>query len=285
MGGILVIVSLFTFRITLVSGTINGLIFSASVAHTGLLDILAMKNPKHSILKSYTKFISVVLHWLNLQAGFSVCLYNGMDAIVKTAVQPIFCIYLFLLVILIGLISRYSQRLSNLISSSAIPVLATTIHISFSHLCISAIESFMWNSVFVENGTTIMVERVWLIDGNVQYFDVRHVALMVSAGVVTISLTLPYLVLVTFGLQLMHISFINKYFKPILDVVYAPVPGISAILVRGSPVLAVICPPDTRFLLRVQLSYSVHYQRHRAGWLHNQPSIRRSFQEPDHQRA
>lgn len=81
MAGILIIVLLMVLNLTVSSGTLNGLIFYANV--------IRASNATY-FQSSSGCFLSTFIAWLNLDLGIETCLYNGLDAYVKTWLQFFF---------------------------------------------------------------------------------------------------------------------------------------------------------------------------------------------------
>ena len=73
--GILLVVSILVLNLTVAVGTLNGLIFYANIISTNTSIFLPTAN---------LKFLSVFLSWLNLEVGFDVCFYDGMNNYWKT---------------------------------------------------------------------------------------------------------------------------------------------------------------------------------------------------------
>lgn len=73
--GVLLVIVLLVFNMTVTVGLINGIIFYAN--------IIAASN---SAISSNTEpnFPTLFVAWLNLDIGFDVCFYDGLDAYVKT---------------------------------------------------------------------------------------------------------------------------------------------------------------------------------------------------------
>ena len=79
-----------------------------------------------------TDVFSVFIAWLNLDFGIETCFYEGMDAYSKIWLQFVFPVYVWMLVILIILISHFSQRFANLLGNNPVSVLATLILLSYA---------------------------------------------------------------------------------------------------------------------------------------------------------
>ncbi len=84
-------------------GTINGLIFYVNIIQANKAIYFSSQT------NISTQICSVFIPWrLNLDLGFEVCLYNGLDAFVKTILQLVFPLYICAIVIIIILSSHYT---------------------------------------------------------------------------------------------------------------------------------------------------------------------------------
>ena len=83
ISGPLLIYLLFALRLTLTTGTLNGIIFYAQAANCGLLDILRYCYFKSSIDR-LSGFAIFIIHVLSLETGFPRCFYNGMSKLCKS---------------------------------------------------------------------------------------------------------------------------------------------------------------------------------------------------------
>ena len=107
-------------KLTLTSGTLNGIIFYAQVANAGLLqEMTALYYGNNQGVNIIFQFCFTVLSLLNGGLGFSLCFYNGMNMLWKTGLSLAFPIYLLSIVVLLILLSRYSTWLSNRTSHSS----------------------------------------------------------------------------------------------------------------------------------------------------------------------
>ena len=102
IAGIGLIFMLLTLNLTVSVGSINGLLFYANILK--LNEPVLFPNISIPVL---TQFIS----WLNLDFGFNVCFFNGLDGYWKTWLQFTFSLTLIAFIIVC---CRYSGRLSRL---------------------------------------------------------------------------------------------------------------------------------------------------------------------------
>ena len=128
VAGLLLVVLLFALRLTVATGTINGLIFYANI-----LD-LSMDVFSQGITKFHVGPLRIIISLINLNLGFPLCLYDGMTTAAKAGLQFVFPVYLWSIVVSLIIAARYSTRLSNVISQSSVQVLATLFYLSFSKL-------------------------------------------------------------------------------------------------------------------------------------------------------
>ena len=186
VAGILLVV-LLTPNLTVAEGTLNGLIFYANIVQVNL-DLFF---PSDTHARPLTTFIA----WLNLDFGVTVCFYDGMDAYVKTWLQFIFPLYLWIISGGIVYFSRKSRRISRLAGNNSVKVLATLFLLSFGKLIRTVIVAGFFTNVKSYDGTVNI--SVWLLDANVHYLHGRHTLLFVVAGLAGI-VALPYALLLTF---------------------------------------------------------------------------------------
>lgn len=211
--GLVLVLLFFSLRLTLATGTINGLIFYANAANAGILDGLGSQPQS-----DYSCFSTVFLSLMNLDLGFPLCFLDKMDQLLKTSLLLVFPAYLLLIVSGLILISRFSIRLSNLISSHSVQVLITMVHISFSKLLIMITAVYTPATVYLHN-TSI---NVWYWDGSVPYGHQDHLVLICVVSVVVLIFVLPYIILLLAAKPLMRVSLFNKYLRPVVESVHAP---------------------------------------------------------------
>ena len=209
--------------------------------------------------------LSIFIAWFNLDFGIPTCFYDGLDAYWYAWLQYAFPLYLWLLIGIILCATNCSVRVGRLLGSNPVAVLATVVLMSYTKLLQTTVGALRFKTLkyhgsrhsFYSDGL-----RVWLFDGNITYFEGKHIILD-TFGICFLSfLILPYIFLLLFGYRLQAYSgrkgfiWFNK-FKPILDAYYAPYnsknrywPGFM-LLVRGGVFLSSILIYDTTNLLVV----------------------------------
>ena len=217
ISGPLLIYLLYALKLTITTGTINGIIFYAQAANCGLIDILQYPKYRHEgYLSSFSTIAIAFLKFLNLEVGYPICLYNGMNMLFKMYFSFVQTLYSLSILLLIVIFSRYSTRLSNYIANSSIQVLVTVLHISFYKIIDSVVIVFSYNEVYTKAFGTI---NVWTYDGSVVYFSKEHVALMIFTLFIAAVLLVPYIVLLLGGRVLLKYS---DKFRPVYEAIHGP---------------------------------------------------------------
>jgi predicted outer membrane repeat protein len=213
--GIALVVFLTILRLTVASGMINGVILYANIVQI---------NRKSYFPLGESNILTVFIAWLNLDLGFETCFYNGMDAYAQTWLQYAFPLYVWVLISLIIVVSRYSITVSAMIGRNPVAVLATLLLMSYAKIIKTSIEVYSFAKLdYPENETVI----VWLKDGNIPFFDPLQLLLTVVTLLIFVFLFLPYTLLLLVGYKLYRftdrkfLKWLNR-FKPFLDSYYAP---------------------------------------------------------------
>lgn len=128
-----------------------------------------------------------------------------MTPTVKAGLQFLFPVYLWGIVLALIVASRFSVRLSNIISRSSVQVLATLFYLSFSKIIVSAIYILSISTVFSvgkygldhEDASNDTIQ-IWYYGGT-DYGKGGHGFLLFVAAVFIVLFLLPYIVLVTFS--------------------------------------------------------------------------------------
>ena len=219
LAGVLLIAMLLKCNFTVSTGTINGLIFYAN--------IIQANHPIFFPTKGVTflsYMLSIFIAWVNLDLGIEVCFFDGLDAYTRTWLQFVFPIYVWMLVGILILVSRYSFKFSKLIGSNIVQVLATLFLLSYAKLLRTTLNAFSPTTLTDRNGTAT---AVWLLDGNYSFLKWPHVILFITAVFTLLVHLLPMM------LMLLLAPFLQKYtpgrihqlivkFKPLLDAYQGP---------------------------------------------------------------
>ena len=207
---------LMVLNLTVSIGTINGLIFYASIVKISESTGIFFPNGSIPVLSQF-------IAWLNLDLGIETCFYPGMTAYEKVWLQFVFPLYIWLIIATIIVLCRYSTWLSNKIGGNVVQVLATLILLSFTKIFRTFAPALTWITLPCKNESA-----VWYVDGTVPYFSPEHYILM-AAAVSFLLLAVPY------TLALLFDAVIDKYltrirlfrrqwtkFKPFVDAYHGP---------------------------------------------------------------
>ena len=187
VAGILLVVLLTLLNLTVAEGTLNGLIFYANIVQVNLDQFF----PPDTHARSWTAFIA----WLNLDFGVTVCFYDGMDAYVKTWLQLIFPLYIWIISGGIVYFSRKSRRIVKVTGKNSVKVLATLFLLSFGKLIRTVIAGGFFTNVRSYDGSINI--SVWLLDANIHYLHGKHIILYVVTCIVGV-VALLYAIILTF---------------------------------------------------------------------------------------
>ena len=170
LAGIFLVAIILLLNLTVAVGTLNAVIFYVNIIYS------------NRILRQ-SQFISVFISWLNLDIGFDVCLYEGMEAYTKTWLELAFPAYLIFLVVCIIFISSHSTKFSNLIGKrNPVATLATLILISYTKFLQTIIITFS----FVRSNDSIKPATRWLYDASIVYFGWKHAILFCTAAFILV---------------------------------------------------------------------------------------------------
>ena len=183
IAGILLVTALLALNMTVAVGLINSFIFYANIMSANSAVFFPSSEPS---------FPTVFVAWLNLDLGIDVCFFDSLDTYIKTWLQLAFPVYIISLVVIIIIVSEYSPRFAALIGrKDPIATLATLILLSYAKLLSITITALSFTDINYPDGSQ---ETVWLPDGNVKYFQSKHIALVIVALLI-ILVGVPYTIL------------------------------------------------------------------------------------------
>ena len=125
VAGIAIVIVILALNMTVAVGTLNGILFYAS--------IVAANADTYFFPFLSPNFASVFISWLNLEIGFDICIYEGMNAIIKALIQLVFPFYIICLVVIVIVASECSSKFAKIIGKgNPVAVLATMILLSYT---------------------------------------------------------------------------------------------------------------------------------------------------------
>ena len=125
VAGLALVFVIFVFNMTIAVGTLNGILLYSN--------LIAANADTYFSPFSSPNFVTVFISWLNLDAGFDICFFKGMDNYDKAQIQLAFPVYIILLVITVIVVSECSSKFARIIGrGNPIAVLTTMILISYT---------------------------------------------------------------------------------------------------------------------------------------------------------
>ena len=175
VAGIVLVALLLVLKLTVATGTLNGIIFYANIVAANSNTFLPFPN---------SNFATVFISWLNLEIGIDVCFFDGLNSFWKTLLQLVFPAYIILLVILIIFISECSTKFAKWIGKrNPVATLATLVLLSYAKLLHTIIASLSFARLNYPDGSR---EMVWLPNATVSYLRGKHLILFIVAILILI---------------------------------------------------------------------------------------------------
>ena len=195
--GIVLVIVLLGLDLTVSTGMVNGLIFYSNIVYLNnetMLPITRRENNTH--LLNTIKILSTFQAWVNLDFGIRTCFFDGYNTYISTWMQFVFPLYIWLLILIIILTSRYSRQITKLITSKIVSVLATLLLLSYAKLFKTSIEVFSLVQLQLLNGN---VTNRWKSDANIPYLGQLHVPLFLMSLAMVLVYMIPFTLLILLG--------------------------------------------------------------------------------------
>ena len=219
--GMTLVILLTLLNMTVSVGTLNGLILLANTLQANKATFLPPTANHTSVL---TSFLSVFVSWLNLDLGIPMCFFDGLTTYFKIWLQFVFPLYILALVGVMIVASNYSTRVTRLLGTNTVSVLATLILLSYAKVLRTLITAFSFTTIIGSQGYHSVV---WLPDGNIKYFEPKHTALFLVALLALLLFGVPYTVTLTAApwiqrSRFQRVSSLYNKFKPLFDAYMGP---------------------------------------------------------------
>ena len=219
LAGVALIIAMLKCNLTVSTGTLNGLIFYANIVRANHAVFFPLGR-----LESLSSFLSVFTAWLNLDLGVQVCFFQDMNEYIKTWLQFVFPMYIWILVGLMICSSRYSTTIARQSGSNTVSVLATLFLLSYAKLLRTIITVISFTTLTDSSGK---MSAVWLLNGNMPAMKGAHIPLVVMSIFALVAYVFPFTMLVLLapclqarsGYRLLR--WVNKI-KPLLDAYQGP---------------------------------------------------------------
>ena len=209
IAGVVLVIMLFTFNLTVTNGIINTLIFYVNIISINYSQFCYDSNSPDC----------TILSLLNLDLGIETCFYDDMNGYTKMWLQLVFPSYLMTISFTLIIGSRHSSKLQRLTANRILKVLATLFLLSYTKILLTVCQVlFFFSPVthFPSKHKTLL----WSVDTGIVLFGVKFCILYIICLIVFIIL-LIFNTLLLFPRTLSQWKFIN-YFKPLLDAYFGP---------------------------------------------------------------
>ena len=211
IAGLLLVVALFVFNLTIVDGDIYGYIVMISTLSTHSSNIFPSTKDAPWVLVALS----------NLDLGIEVCFYDGMTAYAATWLRFMFPIYVLLIVVAMAFASRYFQIIEKITRKRAIPVIATLYLLSYGKIMLITFH-VLFSYTTVYHLRSEKKNLYWTMDSSVEVFGVRFSFLFIFCSFVFVFLIIPTNILLISGKTVYRFKIVVTYLKPFLDAYEAP---------------------------------------------------------------
>ena len=220
VAGVLLVLFIKFLNLTITQGMVNGLIFYANIVQSNKDTLLSSSEPA---VRVFAAFIA----WLNLDFGIETCFSRSLNMSLKTWLQFVFPIYLWMISGGIVLACRYSRLATRFFGNNAVQVLATIFLLSYNKILRIIITVCSVTIIETQTSENVGEELVWSYDGNIQFLGIRHGFLFGACIGVFLFHWLPFTLYVLLGQWLQRynhywgLRWIGKL-RPLLDAYYGP---------------------------------------------------------------
>ena len=209
IAGVMLVMMMFIFNLTITSGIINTFIFYVNIIS---INYSTFFPECHSI-------DCLLLSLSNLDLGFEICFYNGMDGYFKALLQLVFPLYLIFIAFVLIIGSRHSVMIQRITSRRALHVLATIFLLSYTKFLLTVCQVLFFYSEIIRLPSKHNT-LVWSLDVSVPLFGVKFMIAFLICLVIFIIL-LHFNILLLFARQLLRFKCVST-FKPLLDAYFGP---------------------------------------------------------------
>ena len=210
LAGIVIVVILFTFNLTVLQGTINGIVL--------YVNILALM--EDFLEKFAVRPLRVPLALINFDLGFTLCFFHGMDEFTKCFLLFAFPIFLFTILVAIVIAAvKCNLKIFRVpfIANRSVPVLGTIMLLTYTDLASAIITALRFTKIYdVTSGNH---RTVWFYQPELEYFRGKHIGLAVVALLVSVVYLIPFTLTMLLGDWLRrHIR--KLWFSHFMDVLH-----------------------------------------------------------------
>ena len=210
VAGFILVSLIFIFNLTVTDGSINIFILYANIVSI---------NFSLFCIKRHYVDCCTILSIMNLDLGFEICFYNGMDGYSKMWLQLAFPCYLISIAIALIVGSRYFTIIQRLTAHRVLHLLATLILLSYTKVLLAVCQVLFFFSHIIHLPTK-HTKLVWSIDANISLNTPKLLVLYVIFAIL-FAIILMFNMLLLFPRTLSRFRIVNT-FKPLLDAFLGP---------------------------------------------------------------
>ena len=210
LAGIVIVVILFTFNLTVLQGSINGI-----VLYVNILTLMDDFLEEFSV-----RPLRVPLALINFDLGFTLCFFHGMDEFTKALLLfafPIFLIAILVAIVIAAVKCNLKIFRVSFIANRSVPVLGTIMLLTYTDLASAVITALRFTKIY--DVTSGNYRTVWLYQPELEYFREKHIGLAVIALLVSVAYLIPFTITMLLGDWLRrHIR--KLWFSHFMDVLH-----------------------------------------------------------------
>ena len=187
--GIALVFVFFLLDTTITFGSVNGIIFYANVVSV---------NANIYFRGAGQGFLFWFVSWFNLELGFPLCYFDGMNEVGKLGLQYAFPTYLLLMIGGIILLSQRSKLMQRIVARhSGIHVLVTMFYLTYSKILRTVTDGLTLVTLVIEDSGKS--ETVWFFDGNRNRNSPEAIVFIVFGLLTIVFCIIPYVFVMTFS--------------------------------------------------------------------------------------
>ena len=210
LAGIVIVVILFIFNLTILQGTINGIVL--------YVNILALMD---DFLDEFAvRPLCIPLALINFDLGFTMCFFHGMDEFTKAFllfVFPIFLIAILFAIVIAAVKCNLKIFRVPFIANRSVPVLGTIMLLTYTDLASAVITALRFTKIY--DVTTGNYRAVWLYQPELEYFNGKHIGLAVIVLLVCLVYLIPFTITMLLG-DLLRRYIRKLWFSHFMDVLH-----------------------------------------------------------------
>ena len=197
--GILLIIFIMAFNLTVTEGTLNGILTYTAVIQS--CTFFPSDYFNSTLAELFWAFVS----WINLNIGIHTCFYKGMNAYQQIWIQFGLIFYIIAIQVLIICLTRKYISFMRLLGRNIIKILATIFILVYPNAVFAVQTTLHFAVLYVspQNSSATTTQIVWYLDGNIPYLGQKHAPMFVVAILCSI-------VIVTFTFSLLLIQCLQK---------------------------------------------------------------------------